>query len=291
MSEIKKAIIPVAGLGTRFLPLSKALSKEFFPLVDKPAVQYIVEEVKNSGISEIIFVVSPGQKMIKDYFKKDPALEKILIKRKKEHLLKELKEFEAILDNVSFNFVVQRNPLGDGHAILQAANLVKNEPVAVLFADDIIHGEQPAISQLMEIYKTCDSPVMGLKQLAKEKLPAYGVPAIEKIASRLYKVKKIIEKPAINELPSQFAICGKHILTPEVFDYLKGAKPSKKGEIILAEVYDKMLLDGKTIYGYELKGEWLECGDKEKWMKSFFYLTLKDPKYGPEMRKYLKEIK
>jgi len=290
MNEIKKAIIPVAGLGTRFLPLSKALSKEFFPLVDKPAIQYIVQEVKNSGISEIIFVISPGQKMIKDYFKKDPALEKILVKRKKENILKEMKEFEAILENISFSFVVQRNPMGDGHAILQAANLVKNEPVAVLFGDDIVYGETPAISQLMEIYKTCDSPVMGLKELPKEKLPAYGVPATEKIASRLYKIKKIIEKPGINELPSQFAICGKHILTPEVFDYLKKAKPSKKGEIILAEVYDKMLSDGKTIYGYELKGEWLECGDKEKWLKSFFYLCLKDPKYGPEMRKYLKQI-
>jgi UTP--glucose-1-phosphate uridylyltransferase len=291
MSEIKKAIIPVAGLGTRFLPLSKALPKEFFPLADKPAIQYIVQEAINSGISEIIFVVSPGQKMIKDYFKKDPALEKILIKRKKDQLLKELKEFESILEKVSFSFVVQKNPLGDGHAILQAAKFVQHEPVAVLFADDIVYGETPAISQLMGIYKTCNSPVMGLKGLAKEKLPAYGVPAVEKIASRLYKVKKIIEKPAINELPSEFAICGKHILTPEVFNYLKNAKPSKKGEIILAEVYDKMLLDGKTIYGYELKGEWLECGDKEKWMKSFFYLTLKDPKYGPEMRKYLKDLK
>jgi UTP--glucose-1-phosphate uridylyltransferase len=143
---------------------------------------------------------------------------------------------------------------------------------------------------LMEIYKTCDSPVMALKELPREKLPAYGVPAIEKIASRLYKIKKIIEKPGIDELASEFAIVGKHILTPEVFEYLKKAKPSKKGEIILAEVYDKMLLDGKTIYGYQLKGEWLECGDKEKWMKSFFYLCLKNPKYGPEMRKYLKEI-
>jgi len=286
--EIKKIIIPVAGLGTRFLPLSKTLPKEFFPLVDKPVIQYIVEEAKNSGISEIIFVVNPAQKMVLDYFKKDVILEKILIKRKKEQPLKDLKDFEDVLKNLSFSVVVQKKPLGDGHAILQAAKFVGDEPVAVSFADDVIDGE-PAISQLMSIYKTCDCPIMALKRMPLEKLPAYGVPAVEKIANRLYKIKKIIEKPEISQIPSDFAIAGKHILTPEVFEYLKKATPSKKGEIILAEVYEKMLMDGKIIYGYEFKGEWLECGDKEKWLKSFFYLSLRDPRYGPELKNYLKQ--
>lgn len=290
-SEIKKAIIPVAGLGTRFLPLSKTLPKEFFPLVDKPVIQYIVEEAKNSGISEIIFVVNPIQKMILNYFKRDPILEKILIKRKKEQLLKELKDFEAILNDLSFSVVVQKKPLGDGHAILQAAKLVGDEPVAVLFADDVVDGSEPSIYQLMDVYKTCNCPVVALKKMPREKLSAYGVPLIEKIASRLYKIKKLIEKPEISKAPSDLVVVGKYILTPEVFNYLKKAAPSKKGEIILAEVFDKMLVDGKIIYGYEIKGEWLECGDKEKWLKSFLYLSLKNPKYGPELKNYLKQIK
>ncbi len=290
-NEIKKAIIPVAGLGTRFLPLSKALSKEFFPLVDKPLIQYIVEEAKNSGISEIIFVVNPTQKMILNYFKRDPVLEKILIKRKKEQLLKELKDFEATLEDLSFSVVVQKKPFGDGHAILQTARLVEDEPVAVLFVDDVVDGDKPAMSQLMDIYKTCNCPVAALKKMPREKLSAYGVPAVEKIASRLYKIKKLIEKPEISKAPSDLVVVGKYILTPEVFDYLKKAAPSKRGEIILAEVFDKMLMDGKIIYGYEIKGEWLECGDKEKWLKSFLYLSLKNPKYGPELKNYLKQIK
>ncbi|MFA5878182.1 MAG: sugar phosphate nucleotidyltransferase [Candidatus Staskawiczbacteria bacterium] len=291
MDDIKKAIIPVAGLGTRFLPLTKAVPKEFFPLVDKPIIQYLIEEAKQSGISEVIFVINSTQKAIINYFKKDEALEKLLIKRKKDQLLKELKEFEQTLDGMSFEMVIQRKPLGDGNAILQAAKFIGNEPVAVLFADDVVYGEEPAISQLMDIYKTCDCPIIGLKKMPREKLPAYGVPAVEKIASRLYKIKELIEKPEISKLPSDMAVVGKYILTPDVFKYLKKAVPSKKGEVILAEVLSKMLLDGKMVYGYELKGEWLECGDKEKWLKSFIYLCLKNPRFGPELREYIKQIK
>jgi len=289
--EIKKAIIPIAGLGTRFLPLSKTLSKEFFPLVDKPVVQYIIEEAKNSGIEEVVFVVSPGQKAILDYFKKSPDIEKILIKRKKENLLKELKEFQEKFEKISFSFVTQKEPLGDGHALLQAAKEVKNNPVAVSFGDDIVDSDTPALLQLMNIYKTCLTPVVALKELPPEKVPAYGAVAVEKIANNLYKIKKIIEKPEPSQIPSNLVIVGKYILTPDVFGYLKKATPSKKGEIILAEVFDKMLGDGKIIYGYELKGNWLECGDKLKWLKSFFYFALKDPRYAEELKKYIKTIK
>jgi UTP--glucose-1-phosphate uridylyltransferase len=295
IKEIKKVIIPIAGLGTRFLPLSRAVSKEFFPLVDKPIIQYIIEEVKKSGIKEVVFVVSPGQKTVLNYFQKYPELEKTLIKRKKEKLLKELKEFEEIFEGISFSFVVQKEPLGDGHALLQAAKKIGgpsgSEPVAVSFGDDIVDSEEPAIAQLMNIFRTCGVPVVALKQLPREKLPAYGVVAVEKIAHRLYKIKKIIEKPEPSEIPSDLVIVGKYILTPEVFKYLKKAEPSKKGEIILAEVFDKMLSDGKIIYGCELKGEWLECGDKMKWLKSFFYLALKDPRFKDELHQYLKTIK
>ena len=289
--QIKKAIIPVAGLGTRFLPLSKVLSKEFFPLVDKPAIQYIVQEIKDSGIEEIIFVISPHQKTILNYFKKAPELEKILKKRGKESILKELHDFHDEFKDIKMTFVIQEEPKGDGHAILQAAKYVKNEPVANSFGDDIMYSQSPAIAQLMNIYNTCSAPVLGLKRLPKEKIPAYGSVQVEKISNNLYKIKKIIEKPEPSEIMSDLVVMGRHILTPEVFEYLKKAKPSKKGEIILAEVLGKMLDDGKQIYGYELSGEWLECGDKLKWLKSFFYLTLKDSRYSEEMSKYLKTIK
>lgn len=293
--EIKKIIIPVAGLGTRFLPLSRVIPKEFFPLVDKPVVQYIIEEVKKSGIKEVVFVTSPGQKSVLNYFKKSPELEKTLIKRKKDKILKELKDFEEIFEGISFSYVIQKKPLGDGHAILQAAKKIVgpsgSEPVAVSFGDDIVDSDEPAISQLINIFKTCGAPVIALKQLPREKIPAYAGLTVEKIANRLYKIKKITEKPELSQVSSDLTIVGKYVLTPEVFQYLKKAKPSKKGEIILAEVFDKMLSDGKIIYGCELKGEWLECGDKLKWLKSFFYLALKDPRFAEELKQYLKSIK
>jgi UTP--glucose-1-phosphate uridylyltransferase len=292
--EIKKVIIPVAGLGTRFLPLSRVMSKEFFPLVDKPIIQYIIEEVKKSGIKEVVFVTSPGQKTILNYFQKSPELEKMLIRRKKDKILKELKDFEEIFDGISFSHVVQKKPLGDGHAILQAAKQMRSggypEPVAVSFGDDVIDSDEPAISQLVNIFKTCNAPVVALKQVSSEKVSAYGVVAVEKIANHLYKIKKIIEKPEPQDSPSNLVIVGKYILTPEVFQYLKKAPPSKTGEVILADVFDRMLSDGKIIYGCELKGEWLECGDKLKWLKSFFYLALKDPRFSKELKDYLKKI-
>jgi len=163
--EIKKVIIPVAGLGTRFLPLSLAISKEFFPLVDKPLIQYILEEVKKSGFTDVIFVISQKQKMILNYFKKSPELEKILIKKKREKILKELKDFEESFSGISFSYVVQKNPIGDGHAILQAQKLLSSEPVAVSFSDDIIDSDTPALSQLNNIFETSNAPVIALKFL------------------------------------------------------------------------------------------------------------------------------
>ncbi len=289
--NITKAIIPVAGLGTRFLPLSMVLNKEFFPLADKPVIQHIFEEVKKSGIKEIVFVVSPKQKMIMNYFKKNPELEKFLVKRKKDKPLAELKEFEAILENITISYVTQKTPLGDGHALVQAQKLVGDEPVAVSFGDDVVYGAEPALGQLMNIFKTCNAPVVALKSLPREMVPAYGNVEVEKISSNLYKIKKIVEKPALADVKSNQVIVGKYILTPQVFNYLKKAEPSEKGEIILGEVFNKMLDDGNPIYGYEVKGEWLECGDKLKWMKSFMYMSLKDPVFGKELQQYLRGIK
>ena len=292
---IKKAILPIAGLGTRFLPLSKIFPKEVWPLVDKPVIQYLVEEAKQSGISEIIFVISPEKKVVVDYFQKyylqkSPKLEKRLREQGKVNLLEELKKLEELCQGLSFSFVFQKKPLGDGHAILQAKDLVGDEPVAVLFGDDIVESKTPCLAQLIKVFKTAQKPVIALSEVSKEKVSSYGIVGIEKIANRLFKIKKIVEKPVINKAPSDLAIVGKYILTSEVFDYLKKAKPSKKGEIILAEVLEEMIGDGKIIYGYQFEGQWLECGTKEGWLECHFYLTFKHPQYGLKLREVLKTL-
>lgn len=288
---IKKVIIPIAGLGTRFLPLSKAVPKELLPLADMPIIHYLVKEAKESGIEEVIFVLSPTNKKVLEYLASSPELKKTLKERKKSNILEELEKLDNFFSGLKFFHVIQKEPLGDGHAILQAAKFVKDEPVAVMFGDDIIDAKVPALSQLAKIFKTCEKPIIGLFALPKEEVFHYGVIKNEKIANRLHKVKAIIEKPSLEEAPSNLAVTGRYILTPEVFDYLKKAKPSKKGEIILAEVINNyMIKEGKLIYGYEIEGNWLECGDKLRWLKSNLYFSLNHPKYGPELKQYLKTI-
>lgn len=291
MAEIKKAIIPIAGLGTRFLPLSKVIPKELWPVVDKPLIQYTLEEAKASGISQIIFIISSEKKIVLDYFKKFPKIEKILKDRKKEEFLLELKKLEELIKNFSFSFVFQKKPLGDGHAVLEAKDQVNGEPCFVLYPDDIVESKIPCSLQLINIFKTAQKPVMALYRLPKEKLSSYGVVAGEKITNRLYKVKKIVEKPSISEAPSDLTIVGRRIITEEVFYYLKKTKPSKRGEIILTEAIAEMVKDGKIVYGYEIEGKWLECGNKIGWLETNLYFSLKHPQFGEQLKNYLKTLK
>lgn len=292
MQEVKKAIIPVAGLGTRFLPLTKALSKPLLPLVDKPMVDYIVQEAKESGVERIVFVLAEDKKNILDYFKKNLRLENILLKRNQKEILKSLKRLDKELEGISFSAVIQQAPRGDGDAILRAQKLINKDACGVLFGDDIIVARVPALEQLSNIFKTCQKPILCLKKVPKDKLSSYGVVKVEKIAHRLYKVKDIIEKPKDEtEAPSDLAIVGRYIITPLVFDYLKKTRANNKGEIVLAEALRAMLKDGKMIYGYEIEGEWLECGNKVDWLKSNLYLCLNHPEFGPILREFLKKIK
>ena len=294
MTEIKKAVILLAGLGTRFLPLSKIVPKELWPLVDKPVIQYILEEAVNSGIKEIIFVLRPDNKHILKYINYKESfsnIEKVLKKRKEENLLQEIKGIESLLKGINFSFVYQKKPLGDGQAILETQKMVKEDSIGVLFADDIVDSKEPVLSQLINVFKTSEKPILSLYHLPKEKLSSYGVVKVEKIANRHYKVNGIVEKPKIEELPSNFAIVGKYIITPDVFDYLKKTEPTKKGEIILANAFSEMIQDKKTIYGREIEGEWLECGNKMAWLKSNLKLSLKSSKYGEELKKTIKELK
>jgi len=291
--SIRKAIIPIAGLGTRFLPLSKVFPKELWPLVDKPVIQYIVEEAVNSGIKEIIFVIRPERKEVLDYFKKylkrTPELEEVLKIQKKNHLLAELKNLEKITKKISFSYILQEKPLGDGDAILRAKRLVGKKPCAVLFGDDIVESKVPCLLQLTKIYEKYQKPVMALHRLPRKKLPSYGVVGGRKIKNRLFKIEKIIEKPvSLKETSSNLAIIGKRIITPEVFDYLEKNSPNLTGEINLTETMAQMVKEGKEIYGWEIEGKWLECGNKLAYLKSNLYLSLKHPQFGKELKKFLR---
>jgi len=289
---IKKAVLPIAGLGTRFLPLSKELPKEFWPLADLPVIQYIVEEARDSGIEEIIFVISPEKRMIVDYFNGSAKAEKILKQRNKSSVLLDmLTEFKDSFKDVSFSYVIQKNPLGDGHAILQAAEKIGDDSFGVLFGDDVVDYKIPCLGQLVNVYKTCQKPVIAIRRVSEEMISSYGILNVEKIANRFYKIKGIVEKPELKFAPSDFAIAGKYVATPTVLDYLrKEPKPKRGKEIILANIFEKMIEDGHSVYGYEFEGEWLECGNKLNWLKSHMYYSLKHPKLGPQLKKHLKEI-
>ncbi len=289
--QITKAIIPVAGLGTRFLPLSKVLPKELWPLPDKPVLQHIVEEVVASGIKEIIFVSRPEKKLILDYFKKEIKSKKILSARYKSHFQKELENLEEISKKISFSQVFQKEPLGDGHAVLQAQKLVGNKPCAILWADDVVESKTPCLLQLIKAFKKYRKPVMALCKIPKESFQFYGMVKGEKVDKGLYRIKEIVEKPkTIKEAPSNLAIVGKYVFTPEVFGWLKKTPLNEKGELITDEVLAKMVKEGKEIYGYEFEGKWLECGNKLAYIKSNLYLSLKHPQFGKELKKFLKQI-
>lgn len=279
-----KAIIPIAGLATRFLPLSRAVPKELLPLADKPLIQYAIEEVKNSGIDEIVFVLRKDNKKVLEFLKPDLKIEKFLKERNKFEILEEVKKLDGLLKSISFTYVLQSNPLGDGHAVLQAKKYIKDEPAAVLFADDVFDAPSPVTLQLYNIFKTCQKTIIALSKQG-EKISHYGAVGVDKIANRHYKITSIVEKPRAEEAPSDLAICGRYILTSEVFYYLKKAKPTPKGEIILADVINnQMLKEGKLVYGHEFIGNWLECGDIQRWIKSNIYFSLIHPKYGVETK-------
>jgi UTP--glucose-1-phosphate uridylyltransferase len=291
--KVEKALVPIAGLGTRFLPLSKVLPKELWPLVDKPVIQYIIEELLASGIKEIVFINRPDKKetesYFKEYFKKCPELEEVLKSRNKKALLEELKAIENISKKISFSAVYQKKPLGDGNALLQAKDLVKKEPCAVSWADDVVESKTPCLMQLINTFNKLKKPIIALAKIEKESFPLYGMVKAKKIGQRTYRIEKIIEKPEIKDSPSDLAIVGKFVLTPEVFQWLESSPLNKNNEIILAEVLNRALEKGEEIYGYEFEGKWLECGNKSAYLKSNFYLSLKNQKFGKELKTFLKK--
>ena len=256
--RVKKAVIPVAGLGTRFLPATKAQPKEMLPLVDKPVIQYIVEEAVKAGIEQIIFITGRHKRAIEDHFDRNLELERALEEKGKRELLKAVKEISEIAD---FIFIRQKEPKGLGHAVLTAEPAVGSEPFAVLLGDDVMVGEKPAIGELIEVFKKFNCPVLGLQEVPREEVSSYGIAGGRLVEEDLIKVDSLVEKPSPAEAPSNYAIAGRYILTPDIFTVLRRTKPGKGGEIQLTDAIAELAKE-RAVYGRIIKGKRYDTGNK-----------------------------
>lgn len=285
--KIRKAVFPAAGFGTRFLPVTKSQPKEMLPIVDKPVIQYLVEEAVAAGIEEVIIVTGRGKRAIEDHFDHSYELEHTLVEKGKHKLLEELKKLPYM---AKFVYIRQPFPLGDGHAILCAKDLIGNEPFAVLFGDDIVDGPKPAIKQLIEAFEKTHSSVIGLEKVPLDKISNYGVISAKNSQGRLHQVKDLVEKPKPKDAPSDLAIIGKYVVTPEIFEALeKSQSSSNDKEIRLIDGF-RTLIKTQDIYGYEIEGKRYDTGDKFGLIKATIDFGLKRPDLGDELRSYLKQL-
>lgn len=284
--QITKAVIPAAGLGTRFLPATKASPKEMLPLVDKPLIQYVVEEAVGAGIREIIIITGRGKRAIEDHFDISFELEETLRQNGKLELMESLRK---ISDMADFCYIRQRQALGLGHAILSAKNLIGDEPFAVLLGDDIIDHPTSALQQMIDLYQKSQAPLIGIQKVPKSEVRQYGVIDAEAAVDGLYKINDLVEKPSPKEAPSNLAVIGRYILTPEIFELLEKTKPGKNNEIQLTDAL-KELARLRNMYGYVIQGKRFDAGDKLGFLKATVEMGLKNPELGKEFRKYLKDL-
>lgn len=288
IKPITKAIFPVAGFGTRFLPATKAQPKEMLPIVDKPVIQYLVEEAVSAGIKDIIIVTGRGKRAIEDHFDTSFELEHTLVEKEKHALLDEVRNISKL---ANFVYVRQPRPLGDGHAILCARNLIsEDEACAVLFGDDIIDGKVPAIKQLMEVYQQTGCSVIGVKEVPRENISSYGVVGGTKRGNSLLEVQELVEKPKPEKAPSNLAIIGKYIVTPAVFDCIAQSGRSAGGEQRLIDGFEE-LLKKERIFAKVLEGKRYDTGQKIGLITATIDFALKRKDLGPELREYLKNLK
>ena len=286
--KIRKAIIPAAGLGTRFLPATKAQPKEMLPIVDKPTIQYIIEEAVASGIEEILIITGRSKKCIEDHFDKSVELELELEKSGKEEMLKMVRE---ISDMVDIHFIRQKEPRGLGHAISCAKTFVGNEPFAVLLGDDIVYNEgKPCLKQLIDCYDEYKTSVLGVQTVAAKDVNKYGIVNGIHIEDRVYKVKGLVEKPPVEEAPSNVAILGRYIITPQIFKILEETKPGKGGEIQLTDALLK-LIDEEAMYAYDFEGTRYDVGDKLGFLKATVEYALRREDLRDGFIEYLNTLK
>jgi UTP--glucose-1-phosphate uridylyltransferase len=289
--KVRKAVFPAAGLGTRFLPATKAMPKEMLPLVDKPLIQYGVEEVMHSGVQNIIIVTGRGKSSIEDHFDVSFELEHLLESRGKKDMLAAVR---GISDMIDVSYVRQKEALGLGHAVLRAKELVGNEPFSVVLSDDVIDAEIPCMRQLLDVYEYFGASVLALMEVAPENISAYGVVDAEPVAhngsrDRLYRIRNMVEKPKASEAPSNLAIIGRYVLTPEIFPSIESVQPGSGGEIQLTDGL-RHLLRNRPIYGFKFDGTRYDAGDKLGFLKATVEFALKRYDLGTPFRDYLKNL-
>ncbi len=285
-SRIRKAVFPAAGLGTRFLPATKASPKEMLPLVDKPLIQYGVEEAVASGMDEVIIITGRGKRAIEDHFDISFELEYELREKNK---LKLLAEVERISNMVNFSYIRQKKALGLGHAVLCSEPSIDGEPFAVILSDDIIDAKTPATKQLVDVYEKYRSPVVAICEVPKEAVSSYGIIDAIEVERGVYQVREMVEKPSVGKAPSNFAIIGRYVLTPDIFGHLKETKPGKGGEIQLTDGLQGLIKE-RPVYACRFRGTRYDAGDKLGFLKATVEYALKDQSLGVEFRKYIKGL-
>lgn len=284
--SIRKAVIPAAGLGIRFLPATKSQPKEMLPIVDKPIIHFVVEELVKSGIDDIVIITGRGKRAIEDYFDFSPELEGHLKNSEKLDLIKSVEE---ILNKASIHYIRQREPKGLGDAVLCAEKHIGNEPFVVALGDDIIISQEPFTKQLISIFNKERSPIIGVEEVPSESIPFYGIVDGDKISDNLFKIKDLIEKPQIHEAPSNMGIIGRYILTPEIFECLKQTAPDHTNEIQLTDAL-KILLKKQSIYACKLDGRRYDVGNKAGYLKAIIEFALQREDLKNVVQKYLKEL-
>ena len=284
--EVRKAIFPLAGHGTRFLPMTKASPKEMLPLVDKPVVQYVVEEAVASGIGEIIMITGRGKRAIEDHFDISYELEDVLLKKGKHALLEEVRKISDLAEIV---YTRQKESKGLGHAVLCGRQLIGNEPFAVALGDEVIDGPEPALSQLVSVFHRVNGPVIGVQRVPRSDVPFYGIAAGRRMGEGLIQIESLVEKPGVEEAPSDLAVIGRYVLTADIFEILETQKPGVGGEIQLTDAL-RTLSGKRPIYAYEIKGNRYDTGDKLGFLKATVQFGLKSPELGDLFRKYLERI-
>ena len=284
--KIRKAVFPAAGLGTRFLPATKASPKEMLPLVDKPLIQYVIEESVASGIESILIITGRDKSAIENHFDISFELEQLLKERGKEEMVGQIR---AISDLARISYTRQKEALGLGHAIYQAKDFVGSDPFAVLLADDIVDGEKPALAQMIEVFEKYDAPVIATMQVAGEGISRFGVIDADEIEPNVFRIKDMVEKPAFADAPSDLAIIGRYIFTPDIFEAIEQTTPGSGGEIQITDAM-RILLKKRPFYAVKLEGKRHDAGDKLGFLIATVELALKRDDLGAEFRKYLKSL-
>ncbi|AZO93983.1 UTP--glucose-1-phosphate uridylyltransferase GalU [Iocasia frigidifontis] len=284
--KVRKAIIPAAGLGTRFLPATKAQPKEMLPIVDKPTIQYIIEEAIDAGIEDILIITGKHKRAIEDHFDKSLELEFALKEKGKDELLSLVEEISNLVD---IHYVRQKEPKGLGHAIYCARTFIGDEPFAVLLGDDVMTAEESVIGQMMKVFAEKGNPVLGVQQVAKKDVDKYGIVKYSSQTDRVYQVDDLIEKPALDEAPSNLAILGRYIITPDIFPILAETKPGRNNEIQLTDALQE-LARKRQVYAYDFLGKRYDVGNKMGFLQATVEFALNRDDLGGRFRKYLKDV-